>query len=157
VVEYVDRASGSKARRPGLDALVAACRRREVDAVIVVKLDRLARSVAHLVDLSSEFEALGVGLVVLDQGIDTTTPAGKLVFHIFSAVAEFERELIRERVKAGLRSAKRRGVRLGRPSKVDAASRGRARRLRASGRSLRDIAAQLGRGLATVQRALRHE
>lgn len=154
VREYVDHASGAKARRPGVDALMAACRRREVEAVVVVKLDRLARSVAHLVDLSREFEALGVGLVVLDQGIDTTTPAGRLVFHVFSAIAEFERELIRERVLAGLRSAKRRGVRLGRPSKLDGRTRARALRLRETGHSMRAIAAQLEVGVATVQRAL---
>ena len=154
VVEYVDHASGAKARRPGLDALMAACRRREVEAVVVVKLDRLARSVGHLVDLSREFEALGVGLVVLDQGIDTTTPAGRLVFHVFSAIAEFERELIRERVLAGLRSAKRRGVRLGRPSKLDERTRARVLRLRDAGHSMRAIAEQLEVGVATVQRAL---
>lgn len=154
VVEYVDHGSGAKARRLGLDSLIEACHRREVEAVVVVKLDRLARSVAHLVELSLEFEALGVGLVVLDQGIDTTTPAGRLVFHVFSAIAEFERELIRERVVAGLRSAKRRGVRLGRPSRLDERARARALRLRDAGRSIRAIAAQLEVGVATVQRTL---
>jgi DNA invertase Pin-like site-specific DNA recombinase len=114
--EYVDQGqSGAKERRPALDALLAAVRARHVDVVACVKLDRLARSVHHLVAMAREFEALGVDLVVLDQAIDTTTPSGRLLFHVLASVAEFERDLIRDRVLAGLRRAKAQGVRLGRP------------------------------------------
>src|SRR5215467_9830357 len=115
-LEYPDEGvSGTRDHRPKLDAMMADVRRRKVSAVVVVKLDRLARSVHHLVTLAKELEALGVDLVVLDQGIDTTTPSGRLLFHVLAAIAEFERELIRERVVAGLRRARARGKRLGRP------------------------------------------
>ena len=89
VVEYIDHGiSGARDRRPALDRLVADARRRRLDMVAVVKLDRLARSVRHLTQLAGDFEALGVGLVVLDQGIDTTTPSGRLLVHLLAAVAE---------------------------------------------------------------------
>jgi DNA invertase Pin-like site-specific DNA recombinase len=92
-----------------------------------VKLDRLARSVRHLVTMAQELQALGVDLVVLDQAIDTTTPTGRLLFHVLAAIAEFERELIRERVCAGLQRARAHGRRLGRPRRhyVDAGGRAR--------------------------------
>src|SRR5262245_6076065 len=99
--EYVDHGvSGAKERRPGLDGLLAAVRARRVDVVACVKLDRLARSTRHLVTLAADLEALGVDLVVLDQAIDTTTPSGRLMFHVLAAIAEFERDLIRDRVVA---------------------------------------------------------
>jgi DNA invertase Pin-like site-specific DNA recombinase len=110
-VEFVDEGiSGAKDRRPALDSMLAAVRRREVDLVAVVKLDRLARSVRHLTTLAAEFEALGVDLVVLDQGVDTSTPAGRLLFHVLASIAEFERSLIVERTRAGLAAARRRGT-----------------------------------------------
>jgi putative DNA-invertase from lambdoid prophage Rac len=93
--------SGAKERRPALDRLVKSARARQIDIVAVTKLDRLARSTHHLVSLGREFAALGVDLVVLDQQIDTTTPSGRLLFHVLAAIAEFERDLIRERVKPG--------------------------------------------------------
>ncbi len=118
--EYVDHGvSGAKESRPALNAMLVAVRKRKVDVVACVKLDRLARSVRHLVTLSLEFEALGVHLVVLDQAIDTTTPTGRLLFHVLASIAEFERDLIRERVKAGMVRAKRGGKRLGRPRAVN--------------------------------------
>ena len=157
-VEFVDAAvSGARDRRPALDALLAAARRRQLDAVAVVKLDRLARSVRHLTTLAAELDALGVDLVVLDQAIDTGTPAGRLLFHVLGAIGEFERDLIQERTRAGLVAARRRGKRLGRPTVVDARTRARIRRLRAAGRSLREIAATVGVGKGTVERALRPE
>ena len=114
--EYVDAAvSGAKDRRPALDRLLADARRRKVSAVIVAKLDRLARSVRHLTTLAAELAALGVDLVVLDQSIDTGTPSGRLLFHVLGSIAEFERDLIRERTAAGMRAARRRGKRIGRP------------------------------------------
>ncbi len=107
---YVDRGiSGARDRRPALDELMGAVRRREADAVVVTKLDRVARSVRHLTALAAELEALGVDLLVLDQSIDTGTPSGRLLFHVLGAIAEFERDLIRERTRAGLAAARRRG------------------------------------------------
>jgi DNA invertase Pin-like site-specific DNA recombinase len=117
-----------------------------------VKLDRLARSVHHLVAMVREFEALGVDLVVLDQTIDTTTPAGRLLFHVLAAISEFERDLIRDRVLAGLKRAKAQGVRLGRPrAAVDIL---RARAMLAEGKSLRQVARALHVALATLARAV---
>ncbi|MHC4224062.1 MAG: recombinase family protein [Planctomycetota bacterium] len=155
-VEHVDIAeSGAKDRRPALDRLLAATRRREVDAVVVVKLDRLARSVRHLTALAGEFEALGVDLVVLDQSIDTGTPAGRLLFHVLGSIAEFERDLIRDRTRQGLAAARRRGARLGRPRRLDAAAAERARDLRRCGASVREVAQALGVGLGTAHAAVR--
>jgi len=120
--------------------------------VACVKLDRLARSVHHLVAIGREFEVLGVDLVVLDQAIDTTTPAGRLLFHVLAAISEFERDLIRDRVLAGLRRARSQGVRLGRPRVL--VDRVQAERLLAAGQSLRTVARALGIGLATLARAV---
>jgi DNA invertase Pin-like site-specific DNA recombinase len=142
---YVDvGVSGAKAKRPALDRLRADAMRRRFDIVAVVKLDRLARSVHHLTTLGQEFEALGVDLVVLDQAIDTTTPSGKLLFHVLGSIAEFERDLIRERTRAGLAAAKRRGKTLGRPRVISDEASARIRRLHQAGRSLRQIAEVLG-------------
>ena len=107
--------SGSKDRRPALDELMAKAKRRSFDAVAVVKLDRLARSTRHLTQLAAELEALSVDLIVVDHGIDTSTPAGRLLFNMLAAIGEFELDLIRERTRAGLRAARKRGKRLGRP------------------------------------------
>src|SRR3990167_6895557 len=100
--EFTDRISGTKASRPALDALMAGVRDGEFDAVAIVKLDRLARSVRHLIAFTSELSEHGVDLIVRDQAIDTTTPAGKLMFHVLGAVAEFERDLIADRTRAGI-------------------------------------------------------
>ena len=114
--EYVDHGvSGAKERRPALDALLQAVRRRQVEVVVCTKLDRLARSLAQLVVLGGELKALGIDLVVLDQAIDTTTPAGRAMFGMLAVFAEFERDLIRERVTAGVHRAKAAGKRIGRP------------------------------------------
>lgn len=155
ITEFVDDGvSGAKERRPALDALLDAVRRRRVDVVACVKLDRLARSVHQLVALGQELEALGVDLVVLDQQIDTTTPSGRLLFHMLAAIAEFERDLIRDRVIAGIRRAQAQGRRFGRPRQhhVDV---GRARTLLAEGFSLRGVARALGVHPTAVSRALR--
>jgi DNA invertase Pin-like site-specific DNA recombinase len=153
-VEFVDHGiSGTRERRVGLDALLRAVRTRRVDVVACTKLDRLARSTRHLVTLAGEFQALGVDLVVLDQAIDTTTPSGRLLFHVLAAIAEFERDLIRDRVLAGLKRAKAQGVRLGRPRQhhVDAAE---ARALVAEGLSLRAIGRRLDAHPMTIRRAV---
>ena len=103
--EFVDHGvSGTKERRPSLDALLAAVRSRRIDVLVCTKLDRLARSTHHLVTLAKELEALRVDLVVLDQAIDTTTPSGRLLFHVLAAISEFERDLIRDRVIAGIKT-----------------------------------------------------
>ncbi len=116
VDEFIDHGiSGSKDRRPALDEMMAKAKRRSFDAIAVVKLDRLARSTRHLTQLAAELEALGVDLIVLDQGVDTSTPSGKLLFAILGAIGEFELDLIRERTRAGMMAAQRRGKRIGRP------------------------------------------
>lgn len=151
--EYVDHGvSGSRDRRPGLDAMLLAARARRVDVIAVVKLDRLARSLHHLVTLGREFAALGVDLVVLDQQLDTTTPSGRLLFNMLGAVAEFERDLIRDRVVAGLRRARSEGRRLGRP-RVHHVDVERARRLLEAGHSLRGVGRRLGVSPQAVHRA----
>lgn len=155
--EYVDHGvSGAKARRPSLDQLAGDARRRRFDVVLIVKLDRLARSLHHLVELAAEWEALGVGLVCVDQaGVDTTTPNGRLLFGVLASVAEFERDLVIERTRAGVEAARRRGRHPGRPRLLDARQLARARRLRDSGRSLRQIAGTLGCSASAVLRSLR--
>ncbi len=153
VHEYVDEAvSGAKAKRPALDQLLADAHRRRFDVVACWKLDRLARSVRHLTALAGEFEALGVGLVVLDQAIDTTTPTGRLLFHVLGAIGEFELALIRERTVAGIRAARRRGKRIGRP-RVHV-PRERALALLRRGKSVSAVALELGIARTTLQRAL---
>ena len=114
--EYVDRGvSGSKEKRPALDRLLADAKRRRFDVLVCWRLDRLGRNLRHLITLLDELQVLGVAFVSLAEGIDATTPAGKLQMHILGAIAEFERERIRERVLAGLQRARAQGKRLGRP------------------------------------------
>lgn len=114
--EFVDHGvSGAKERRPALDELVRDAKRRLFDAVVVWRLDRLGRNLKHLITLIDEMQALGIAFVSLGEGIDATTPAGKLQLHILAAIAEFERARIRERVFAGLARARASGKRLGRP------------------------------------------
>lgn len=115
---YKDRMSGAKADRIGLTDLLAVLRKG--DTVVVWRLDRLARSLQHLIDLSADFDARGVQLISLTENIDTTTSGGKLFFHIFGAIAEFERNLIVERTTAGLDAARARGRKGGRKPVLDA-------------------------------------
>ena len=118
-VEYVDRGvSGTKDRRPALDTLIRDARRRRFDVLVCWRLDRLGRNLKHLITLLDDLQELGVGFVTLGESIDTTTPAGRLQLHILSAISQFERERIRERVIAGLKRARRQGTQLGRPRKV---------------------------------------
>jgi DNA invertase Pin-like site-specific DNA recombinase len=154
--EFVDAGvSGAKDRRPALDAMLHAVRRREVDLVAVVKLDRLARSVRHLTTLAAELEALGVDLVVVDQGVDTSTPAGKLLFHVLASIAEFERALIIERTRAGLAAARRRGTHCGRPRTATTSElAARAQRMRGAGQGTGYIAVVLGVSERSVRRML---
>lgn len=152
VGEFVDTGiSGARERRPELDRMLAACRRRQIDAVIVYRYDRFARSLRQLVNALCEFESLGIQFISLHEGVDTSTPNGRLVFGIFASIAEFERELIRERVRSGIAVARAQGKRIGRPRRpVDGT---RVRELRALGWSWANIAKELGVGLGTVHRA----
>jgi DNA invertase Pin-like site-specific DNA recombinase len=150
--EYVDIGiSGTKEKRPELDRLLADAHRRRFDAVVVWKFDRFARSVSHLLRALETFQSLGIEFVSLTEGVDTSTPMGKMVFTVLGAVAELERSLIVERVKAGLRNARAKGKRLGRPRVVVDVARIAA--LRSQGASWPQIADRLGLGLGTVYRA----
>lgn len=147
--EYVDMGMcGAKEQGPELERLLAECRKRQVDAVVVYRYERFARSLRQLANALEEFRALGIEFVSLHEGVDTSTPNGRLVFGIFASIAEFERELIRERVRSGLAAARARGRRIGRPRKsVDVE---KIKRLRASGASWRAIAARLGVSVGTA-------
>lgn len=114
---FSDTATGANVDRPGLADMIE--HMRSGDAVVVWRLDRLARSLKDLIEMSAMFDAKGVHLISLNEGIDTTTPGGKLFFHIFGAIAEFERDLIRERTLAGLKAAKARGKNGGRKPVLD--------------------------------------
>lgn len=153
---FEDTASGARSDRAGLAAAVAAC--VSGDVLTVWKLDRLGRSMLDLVELVERLNARGVGLKVLTgagAAIDTTRPEGKFTFALFAALAEFERELIRERTKAGMAAAKRRGRHVGRPSVLTADRLAHARALIAEGREKADVAALLGVGVSTLRRALK--
>jgi DNA invertase Pin-like site-specific DNA recombinase len=140
--------SGAKDKRPELNRLMADAHKRRFDVVLVWKLDRFGRSLRHLVNALAEFESLGIAFVSLSDNLDLTTASGRLMFNIIGAMAEFERELIRERVKAGMKNARAKGIRIGRPrANVDASQ---IARLRDSGASLREIASQLGVSVGTV-------
>lgn len=134
--------SGAKNDRPALNALLADMRKRKFDVVIVWSLDRLARSLKQLLSIAEECKSLGVDLVSLKQNVDTTLPAGRLTFQVLGAVAEFEREMLRERVRAGTAQAKRAGKRVGRPARRQFLSSDieRIRTLRAEGTSVRRLA-----------------
>jgi DNA invertase Pin-like site-specific DNA recombinase len=150
--EYVDAGvSGSKEHRPQLDRLLADCRRRRVDVVLVYRYDRFARSLRQLVNALEDFRCLGIDFISLHEGVDTSTANGRLVFGIFASIAEFERELIRDRVRSGLAAARAKGKQLGRPRvTVDAA---RVAILRAQGRSWREITVEMGISKGSAQRA----
>jgi DNA invertase Pin-like site-specific DNA recombinase len=143
VAEYCDRGiSGAKQSRPQLDAMMADARRRKFDAVLVWRFDRFARSVQHLLAALEEFKALDVHFVSLTEAIDTSTPTGKMVFTVLGAVAELERSLIVERVKSGMKRAKREGIHVGRPrAEVDLRA---AKKMLEGGKSLREVAEKFG-------------
>lgn len=145
--------SGAKETRPALDRMMTAARAGQVDVVCVWKLDRLGRSLSHLLRVLDELHHLGVQFVSLgDPGIDTTSPQGRLLLQLLGVFSEFERGLIRQRVNAGLDRARRQGKRLGRPERdVDVA---RARALLAEGRTQRQVAMALRVPRSTLRRAL---
>jgi DNA invertase Pin-like site-specific DNA recombinase len=151
---YEDEMSGAKTRRPGLNRLMDDTRLHRFDVIVVWKLDRFGRNVIDLVGRLHDLESYGVRFVAASQGIDTdaSNPTSKLMTHILAAVAEFERELIKERVSAGLRNARAKGTRIGRPRRVF--DRQKALDLRAKGMSCPKIARELGVGYGTVVRGL---
>lgn len=151
--EYIDLGvSGAQRHRPQLDLLMADARKKRFDVVLVWKFDRFARSLKHLIDSLEDFGALGIDFVSYTEGVDTTTPSGRLLFHMVGAVAQFERDLIAERVRAGIAHAKAIGKRIGRPpAEIDV---GQVRSLRARALSLRKIARILNVPVSRVRRAL---
>jgi DNA invertase Pin-like site-specific DNA recombinase len=146
---YVDNGvSGKKDSRPELNRMMQDAHERRFDVVVVWRFDRFARSVSHLLRALEGFNALGIQFISLSEQVDTSTPTGKMVFTVLGAVAELERNLIVERVRAGLRHAKSKGKRLGRPRKaVDAPT---IREMRTAGQSWRTIARQLGLSVGKV-------
>ena len=149
--EIVDRASGAGDDRQGLKQLLHLVRAREVDAVAVVKLDRLFRSLKHLVNTLSEFEALGVKFIATRDQVDLTTPAGRMFVQILGSLGEFERALTRERIMLGLDFARSQGKRLGRPKVNDDEA---VRKLRSQGLSYQTIQWRLGVSKGAACRAL---
>ena len=155
VTEFVDNGiSGSKGRheRPGLSAMMEAVARREIDMVMAWSVDRLGRSLQNLVEFLAELHAKRVDLYLHQQGIDTSTPAGKALFQMMGVFAEFERAMIRERVNAGLARAKAQGKRLGRPRNENTKRRAAVLQMRRDGVGLNKIARRLGCGVSYVQR-----
>ena len=154
VEEYLDvGVSGTKESRPALNRLMADARQRKFDILFVWKIDRFGRSLKHLVNRLAELESLGVAFVSLRDSLELSSPAARLMAQLLGAISEFERSLITERVRAGIRNARSKGRRLGRPRLV--VDHGRISHLRANGASLRRISEQLGISLGSVHRALR--
>jgi len=153
VTEYVDRGvSGSKESRAELNKLMKDAKRRKFDVVMVWKFDRFARSLKHLITALAEFDHLGIDFVSHQEAVDTSTPAGKALFSMIAVMAEFERELIRERVLAGLENAKRKGIQLGRrETRFDV---NEAILMRREGKPWREIAKKLGVSKTVVYRRL---
>ena len=150
---FVDKVSGKLESRPALDDLLEQA--RPGDTVVVWRLDRLGRSLKHLIETVGALEARGVAFVSLTEAIDTSTPGGRLIFHVFGALAEFERDLIRERTLAGLAAARARGRVGGRPTVWTPAKLSTAKAMHASGDyDVSSIAKVLGVSRASVYRAL---
>ena len=149
---FADRMTGTARHRPELDRMVDQL--REGDVVVVTKYDRLARSLKDLLDIVDTINARGAGFRSLAEDIDTTTPAGRLVFHVFASIAQFERERISERTREGLEAAKRRGRVGGRPPALNERQRDEVRRMRdVEGRRLSEIADLFKVSVKTVRRA----
>ena len=153
--EYTDTASGGRSSRKGLDAMMADVRKRRIDTIVVARLDRLGRSLQHLVALIAELDGCGTALVTSEQPIDTSSenPTGRLVAHILMAMSQFEMSLIKERTRAGLRAARAKGKTLGRPRKIDSYS-SRVAELWGQGLSKRAIAKMVGVAPSNVMRLL---
>jgi DNA invertase Pin-like site-specific DNA recombinase len=150
---YTDIMSGAKSKRPELDRLMESVIRKEVDIIMVWSVDRLGRSLQHLTTLLSDIHSKGVDLYLHQQGIDTTTPSGKMMFQMCGVFAEFERSMVQERVKAGLERARAKGKRLGRPP-VPPIQIEKIRKLRAEGMTLTAIAKKTGVSVGKVHQAV---
>ena len=154
--EFIDQGySGSDTKRPAFQEMMNEAKKRKFDVLLVWKLDRLSRSMKDLVMVLNELGGLGIDFVSYDNNLDTSTPTGKLVFHVIGAVAEFEKDIIKERVKAGLENAKRKGKKLGRPG-VDDSVIEEAKVLRGQGKSFRKIGKELGISEGTVRQGLKN-
>ncbi len=155
VREYVDVGqSGAKDSRPELNKLMDDARKRQFDAIVVWRFDRFARSTKHLLTALEEFRSLGIQFISYQENIDTSSPLGQALFTIVSAVAQLERDLIRERVSAGIRNARANGKKLGRP--IRTVDPGRILEMRAEGQTLEQIAENLGIGYGTVRARLQN-
>ena len=153
VAEFIDNGiSGMKTRqnRPALDQLMKSATQRRFDMVMCWSIDRLGRSLQNLVEILNELQALKIDLFFLQQGMDTSTPSGRMIFSVFGAIGEFERNLIRERVIAGQKRAVANGVKIGRPSKMNDGMRNAIILLKEKGIGIKQIAKQLGIGIGTV-------
>jgi DNA invertase Pin-like site-specific DNA recombinase len=153
VQEYVENGiSGAKSRsdRPFLDAMLKDAVRGRFDMVLCWSIDRLGRSLQNLVEILNELQSLKVDLYFLQQGMDTSTPSGRMIFSVFGAIGEFERNLIRERVIAGQKRAVANGVKIGRPSKMNDGLRSAIQLLREKGMGIKQIARELKVGIGTV-------
>lgn len=148
--------SGAKGRdqRPAFDQLLKRATKREFDLIMVWAIDRLGRSIQHLVGFMNDIQAMGVDLYVHQQAIDTTTPSGRMIFNIFSALGEYERELIRERIMAGQKRARAQGIKIGRRSKMNDAVRTSVKLLRDGGMGIKEISKRLEIGVGSVYSAL---
>ena len=154
VGEFVDKGvSGARTSRPEFDRMMKVLRRRDADVLLCWKYDRVGRSTSHLLSILEELRSLNVGFCSMTEGVDTTTPAGKMVFTFLAGIAEFERGLTRERILAGIQNARARGVRFGRPRVgFDIAA---ALAMRKEGKSIREVARSVGVSPATLFRVLR--
>lgn len=155
VGEFVDVVSGAKDRRPELDRLMDMVKKRLIDCVIVWKLDRFGRSLKHLVTALDEFEKLGISFISYRENLDLTSSTGKLMFHIIAAMAEFERTLIVERVKAGIVNARSKGKRIGRKP-IDFMTTEKIAELRKQNLSFRKISEQLKISKSIVHKTLKN-
>lgn len=157
IQEFIDEGiSGTKAKRPALDAMMKMATQRKFDMVMCWSIDRLGRSLQNLLELLNQLDSLRVDLFFHQQAIDTSTPMGKMVFSILGALGAYERELIRERVIAGLQTAKSRGVKLGRPSKMNDGMKNAVQLLRGNGMGIKQIAKELQIGVGTVYSVINH-
>jgi DNA invertase Pin-like site-specific DNA recombinase len=154
--EYSDQGiSGTKDKRPGLDELMADARKRKFDAVLCWRFDRFARSTKHLIISLEEFRNLGIDFISYQENIDTASPLGKAMFTIVSAIAELERNILLERVRAGLKRAKENGAILGRPKRLDLDVK-ELQKMRKKGLSFRQIAKQVKACPGTVYKSLKN-
>jgi len=160
VSEFIDNGiSGAKSRkdRPALDEMMKLATQRKFEMVMCWSIDRLGRSLQHLVEILNELQAMKIDLYFMQQGMYTTTPSGRMIFSVFGAIGEFERNLIRDRVIAGQQRAKASGVHIGRPTKMNDGMRSAIKAMHENGMSIRQIAKSCKVGIGTVYLQLREK